>query len=58
MRAFSDELAGTAAQFEDPTFVAALPGIQTLSFPQWDAVNTIFAQLKKKGIQVAPLARH
>jgi hypothetical protein len=58
MRALSAELAGTAAQFEDPTFGATLGGITSLSFPQWDQVNKVLAEMQKQGIQVQQLERH
>jgi hypothetical protein len=58
LRAFSDELAGTAAQFRDPTFAGTLPAITSLSFPQWESVNRILADLKEQGIQVQQLPRH
>jgi hypothetical protein len=58
LRAFSGELAGTAAQFRDPTFAGTLPAISSLSFPQWDALNRVLADLKEQGIQVQQLPRH
>lgn len=58
LRSFSDELAGTAAQFRDPSFAGTLPGITSLSFPQWNAVNRILTQLNEQGITVTPLPRH
>ena len=58
LEAFSTVLASTAAQFRDPTFGAAIGGINSLSFPEWDAVNEVLAELKKQGIQVDQLARH
>ena len=58
LRAFSDVLLGTAAQFRDPTFAGTLPGITTLSFPEWDAVNVVLADLNEQGIEVEPLERH
>ena len=58
LRAFSDVLAGTAAQFRDPTFAGTLPGITSLSFPEWDAVNKVLAELNEQGIEVDQLARH
>ncbi len=58
LRAFSGELAGTAAQFRDPAFAGTLPAITSLSFPQWDTLNKIFAELKEQGIQVQQLPRH
>jgi hypothetical protein len=58
LRAFSDVLAGTAAQFRDPTFAGTLPGITSLSFPEWDAVNKVLAELNEQGIEVDQLERH
>lgn len=58
LESFSDVLASTAAQFRDPTFGGVLPGITSLSFPEWDKTNDVLADLKKRGIQVDQLARH
>jgi len=58
LREFSDVLAGTSAQFEDPTFAGTVPGITSLSFPEWDKVNAVLADLKERGIPVEQLARH
>jgi hypothetical protein len=58
LRAFSDVLAGSAAQFRDPTFAGTLPGITSLSFPEWDKVNAVLAELDEQGIEVEQLARH
>jgi hypothetical protein len=55
---FSDELAGTAAQFRDPSFAGTLPAITSLSFPQWDALNRVFGDLKEQGVTVEQLPRH
>ncbi len=58
LRAFSNVLHATAEQFQDPTFGATLGGINSLSFPEWDAVNKVLADLKAQGIQVDQLERH
>jgi hypothetical protein len=58
LNAFADVLASTAAQFRDPTFAGTLPGITSLSFPEWDAVNAVLADLDEQGIEVEQLARH
>jgi hypothetical protein len=58
MRSFSEELAGTAAQFRDPAFAGTLPAITSLSFPQWETLNAVLVDLKENGIQVEPLPRH
>jgi hypothetical protein len=56
--AFSSELAGTAAQFEDPTFAPSLQGISSLGFLEWENVNEILGEMKAKGLEVALLERH
>jgi hypothetical protein len=58
LHALSDDLAGTADTLRDPTFSGALPGINSLSFPEWDEVNAILSDLEAHGIHVQPLARH
>jgi hypothetical protein len=58
LQAFSNVLHGTAEQFQDPTFGGSLGGINSLSFPEWDEVNKILAEMKAKGIQVDQLERH
>lgn len=58
LRAFSDELAGTAGTLSDPSFAGSLAGLTSLSFKQWDALNRVFVELRSKGIRVQPLARH
>lgn len=58
LRGFSDALAGTAAEIRDPTFAGVLPGITSLSFPEWDAINRILAELDEQGIDVDQLGRH
>jgi hypothetical protein len=55
---FSNELAGTAAQFEDPTFAPSLQGISSLGFLEWENVNKILAEMRKKGLKVKLLERH
>ena len=57
LRAFSTELSNTADTFADPTLAGSLSGA-SLAFKQWDAVNAILADMKAKGIEVAPLERH
>ena len=56
--AFSSELAGTAAQFEDPTFAPNLQGISSLGFLEWENVNEILGEMREKGLDVALLERH
>lgn len=58
LRSFSDELASTAEQFRDPTFAPAITGITSLSFPQWNALNKVLAQLEQQGLDVEQLPRH
>jgi hypothetical protein len=58
LQAFSNVLHSTAEQFQDPTFGATLGGINSLSFPEWDAVNEVLADLKAQGIRVDQLERH
>lgn len=58
LEAFSTVLASTAEQFRDPSFGATLGGITSLSFPEWDQVNAVLADLKEQGIQVEQLERH
>ena len=49
LRAFSATLAGTASTFSDPTFGNSLATANSLSFPEWDTVNTILADMKSRG---------
>lgn len=58
LRAFSAELAATAAQFQDPTFGGVLEGITSLGFVQWEKVNAVLAQMRKRGLDVQLLQRH
>lgn len=58
LEAFSDELAGTAAQFQDPTFAPSLSGLTSLGFLEWENVNKILGEMRKKGLRVQPLERH
>ena len=58
LREFSDALAGTSAQFADPTFGGIVPGINSLGFPEWDKVNAVLADLNEQGVTVEQLARH
>jgi hypothetical protein len=58
LRRFSDELAGTSAQFEDPSFAGTLEGITSLGFLEWENMNRILGQMQKKGLDVELLARH
>lgn len=58
LQSFSTELSNTAQTFADPSFGGALSSMNSLSFPQWDKVNQILADLHSRGIEVQPLARH
>ena len=58
LRAFSDELAGTASTFSDPTIGNSLANANSLSFPEWDKVNAILTEMQGRGIDVPLLARH
>jgi hypothetical protein len=58
LHAFSDELAGTAAQFEDPSFGGVLEGINSLGFLQWEETNKILTELNERGLNVQLLERH
>jgi hypothetical protein len=59
LRRFSDELAGTAAQFQDPTFGASiLDSITSLGFLEWENTNKILGEMKQQGLAVPLLERH
>jgi hypothetical protein len=58
LRAFSDELDGTAETLRDPSFESTLKGLNSLSFKQWVELNRVFDELRSEGIEVEPLARH
>jgi len=58
LRAFSTTLGNTANTFKDPALANSLTNMNSLSFPEWDQVNAILAEMKSKGIEVALLARH
>lgn len=58
LNSFSAELSGTVDTLRDPTLSATSDNIESLSFKQWDRVNTILGRLQDQGIDVKPLARH
>jgi len=58
LSALAFELSGTAETMRDPNFAAALPKLNSLSFPQWEVVNSVLTDLEEQGIEVEPLARH
>lgn len=51
------EVQGTADQARTPGFEDILTGAAGLDFPAWAAINAIFAELRKQGIDVQPLER-
>jgi hypothetical protein len=56
---FSDALAATADQFEDPSSAGfGLDSITSLGFTEWDDVNAILVKMQEKGIEVTLLERH
>lgn len=48
----------TAEQVRKPGFEGLLTGAQGLSFESWNQVNAALAGLRRKRIEVEPLARH
>lgn len=58
LRLLSGEVAGTAETLGDPTFADVIPTLNSLSFPQWEAVNRTLEQLNEQGIEVEQLPRH
>jgi hypothetical protein len=56
---FSDALAATSEQFQDPSSAGfGLDSITSLGFTEWDDVNEILTEMKKKGLEVTLLERH
>jgi len=51
------DIQGTADQARVPGFEDILQGAQGLNFESWDEINAILAELRRKGIEVEPLAR-
>jgi hypothetical protein len=51
------DIQGTADQARIPGFEDLFDGAAGLDFPAWDAINAIFAELRRQGIEVEPLAR-
>jgi hypothetical protein len=58
LRTFSDELANTSEQFQDPTFEPNLANINSLGFEGWDKVNEDLAEIRSQGVRVPLLQRH
>jgi hypothetical protein len=51
------EVQGTADQARTPGFEDILTGAAGLDFPAWDAINSIFSELRRQEIDVLPLTR-
>lgn len=58
LRRLAVDLRATAEQVRKPGFEDLLTGAQGLSFESWNQVNAALAGLRRKGIEVEPLARH
>jgi hypothetical protein len=58
LRGLSDDLSGTAATLREPSLAGAVPGINSLSYPEWTKINEILSDLDAQGVHVQPLARH
>lgn len=58
LRQLAFDVQATADQIRQPGFGDLLLGTKGLSFESWNKVNAALADLSRKGIQVAPLARH
>jgi hypothetical protein len=51
------DIQATADQARTPGFGDLLNGAAGLDFPAWDSINSIFAELRRAGIEVRPLDR-
>ena len=51
------DIQGTADQARTPGFEDILDGAAGFDFPAWNAINSIFVELRRQGIDVEPLAR-
>jgi len=58
LRRLAADVEATAEQVGKPGFEGLLTGAQGLSFESWNQVNAALAALRRKGIEVEPLARH
>ena len=58
LRELAASLEGTADQARDLGFDQFLAGASGLNFDSWDKVNAVFADLRRQGVEVEPLARH
>lgn len=57
VRQLSADVQGTADQVRTPG-IDILQGAKGLNFDSWDKINTVLGELRQKGIDVQPLARH
>jgi hypothetical protein len=57
VRQLAADVQGTADQVRTPGY-DILQGAKGLNFDSWDAINTVLGELREKGIDVQPLARH
>ncbi len=58
LRQLSVDLKATASQVREPGFQDLLASARGLSFESWTRANRIIERLRRRGIQVPPLARH
>lgn len=58
LRQLAVDVQATAEQFRTPGFEGLLTGAQGLSFESWNQVNAALAGLRRKRIEIEPLARH
>lgn len=58
LRQLAVDVQATAEQLRTPGFEDLLTGAQGLSFESWNQVNAALAGLRRKRIEVEPLARH
>ena len=58
LRQLAVDVQATADQIRKPGFEDLLTGAQGLSFESWNQVNAALAGLRRKRIEVEPLARH
>ena len=57
LESLAGDVQGTADQARTPGFEDILSGAAGLDFPAWDEINSIFAELRRQGIDVQPLER-
>jgi len=58
LRRLAADVEAIAEQVNQPGFEGLLTGAQGLSFESWNQVNAALAALRRKRIEVEPLARH